>query len=60
MEPEDRDVDRYVIATVRANEEEGIITARVAGMVCDFLIDSGAQVNTLVENIYAIMKSDKK
>lgn len=60
MEPEDRDVDRYVIATVRANEEEGIITARVAGMVCDFLIDSGAQVNTLVENIYAIMKSDKR
>ncbi|XP_062705537.1 uncharacterized protein LOC134287558 isoform X2 [Aedes albopictus] len=55
-----RDADRYVIATVGTNLEEGIISARVAGLACDFLIDSGAQVNTVVENVYAILKRDQR
>ncbi|XP_062533274.1 uncharacterized protein LOC134202244 [Armigeres subalbatus] len=56
----DWDTDRFVIATIGTNAESGIITAQVAGMQCDFLIDSGAQVNTLVENIYRIMRSNER
>lgn len=36
------------MATI-STTEEGMIDANVAGMECTFLIDSGAQVNTLTE-----------
>lgn len=52
--------DRYVIAMIKTNMDEGTITATVAGMQCDFLVDSGAQVNTLMEKLYVTMKNDDR
>ncbi|XP_055626825.1 uncharacterized protein LOC129768907 [Toxorhynchites rutilus septentrionalis] len=37
------------IAMKNTSVDDGIIAAKVAGMECQFLIDSGAQVNTFVE-----------
>lgn len=41
-------------------KDDGIIEATVAGMPCKFLIDSGAQVNTLTESIFRILLSDPR
>lgn len=38
--------------------DEGIIAAKVAGMDCEFLIDSGAQVNTFTEPLFRLLLSD--
>lgn len=52
--------DRHVIATIGACVEECIVTATVAGMRCDFLVDSGAEVNTLIERAFHALKSDDR
>lgn len=43
----------YDIAVVTIGRESGTIMATVAGMECEFLIDSGAQVNTLSEDCFS-------
>lgn len=40
-----------------ASTEAGMIDARVAGMECTFLIDSGAQVNTLTEASFRALQN---
>lgn len=47
------------VATLSAGDE-GMISVTVAGLPCDFLIDSGAQVNTFSERKFIDLKSDKK
>lgn len=42
----------YDIALVSIGRDSGTIMATVAGMNCEFLIDSGAQVNTLSEECF--------
>lgn len=37
-----------------------MITVTVAGMVCEFLIDSGAQVNTFSEEKFRLLRSNEK
>lgn len=37
------------------DEMDGIIKASVAGMTCEFLIDSGAQVNTVTESVFELL-----
>lgn len=39
--------------------DEGMISVTVAGMPCQFLIDSGAQVNTLAEQTFSKLKADE-
>lgn len=46
----------YLLAAI-SSTEEGMIEARVAGMECSFLIDSGAQVNTLTEGSFLALQS---
>lgn len=45
----------YHIGTSR---RDGIVTATVAGMACEFLIDSGAQVNTFTEDSFKRLMND--
>lgn len=52
--------DRHVIATIGTCVEECIVTASVAGMRCDFLVDSGAEVNTFIEQSFHILKNDNR
>lgn len=40
--------------------EDGLIIAKVAGLECEFLIDSGAQVNTLTASRFEILRSDDR
>lgn len=40
-------------------EKDGYIVARIAGLPCKFLIDSGAQVNTITEQIFMELCADK-
>lgn len=40
--------------------DEGMISVTLGGMACDFLIDSGAQVNTFSEHNFRLLTSDKK
>ena len=48
------------ITTVKSFLEEGCITAEVAGMTCEFLIDSGAQVNTFTKSLFQCMREDDR
>ncbi|XP_062534363.1 uncharacterized protein K02A2.6-like [Armigeres subalbatus] len=40
------------LGTEHESLDNGVIQATVAGMPCDFLIDSGAQVNTMTESTF--------
>lgn len=44
--------------TTKTSADEGIIKATVAGLECEFLIDSGAQVNTITQHRFAILCGD--
>lgn len=46
----------HLLAAITSTDE-GMIDARVAGMECTFLIDSGAQVNTLTESAFRALQS---
>ncbi|XP_058814769.1 uncharacterized protein LOC131678572 isoform X2 [Topomyia yanbarensis] len=47
------------LATVMEQSKGGLISATVAGMPCQFLIDSGAQVNTFTEDLFIKLKTDQ-
>lgn len=53
-------VSSCTLAAISRVKDEGIIEATVAGMPCKFIIDSGAQVNTLTENIFRLLLADPK
>lgn len=40
--------------------DEGIVKATVAGLECEFLIDSGAQVNTMTDQRFAVLCGDER
>ncbi|XP_055523219.1 uncharacterized protein K02A2.6-like [Wyeomyia smithii] len=40
-------------------KNDGLIIAKVTGLPCEFLIDSGAQVNTLTENRFNLLWSNE-
>lgn len=48
------------IAVTETSKDYGIIVARVAGMSCEFLIDSGAQVNTLTEKTFKVLLGNQQ
>lgn len=48
------------IAVTRNSQDCGVISAKVAGMSCEFLIDSGAQVNTLTEQSFKVLNGNQQ
>ncbi|XP_062710652.1 uncharacterized protein LOC134288792 [Aedes albopictus] len=50
--------DLFELVAALSFGDEGIITVKVAGMPCELLIDSGAQVNTLSEENFMKLKAD--
>nr|XP_029716335.1 uncharacterized protein LOC115259696 [Aedes albopictus] len=50
----ERDVSTVAttLAEVHEQTDSGIVNAMVAGMPCEFLIDSGAQVNTVTQQMF--------
>ncbi|XP_055621533.1 uncharacterized protein K02A2.6-like [Toxorhynchites rutilus septentrionalis] len=55
--------DGLHIATLlmpKTSTDDGIITAKVAGLECEFLIDSGAQVNTLTHDRFDLLRNDRR
>lgn len=48
------------LASISSMSDEGIISTTVAGMPCQFLIDSGAQVNTFTVDQFRILISNPK
>lgn len=46
----------HLVAAI-SSTDDGTISARVAEMECSFLIDSGAQVNTLTETSFRVLSS---
>lgn len=51
--------DIFELATVFSVKDDGIISVTVAGMNCQFLIDSGAQVNTFSERDFIKLKANE-
>ncbi|XP_058837479.1 uncharacterized protein LOC131693573 [Topomyia yanbarensis] len=49
-----------IIASIAECTDGSIIAARVAGMHCEFLIDSGAQVNTFTEDMFYKLRSNSQ
>lgn len=49
---QDSERDVSTVAEVHEPVDSGIIKAMVAGMPCEFLIDSGAQVNTVTQQMF--------
>lgn len=47
-----------VVSSSFALKDEGIISAKVAGMECQFLIDSGAHVNTFTNGLFKMLMSN--
>lgn len=48
------------VASISSTKDEGIIATTVAGMPCQFLIDSGAQVNTFTEDQFQALIANPK
>lgn len=48
-----------MVATITSASDNAFIMAKVAGMSCRFLIDSGAQVNTFTEDMFSAMMMDQ-
>ncbi|XP_055605745.1 uncharacterized protein LOC129753919 [Uranotaenia lowii] len=53
-------MDPLVLATIGILADDGIVSAQVAGLSCDFLVDSGAQVNTFTDDLFTILKADEQ
>lgn len=49
-----------VLSQISAYKDDGIVSVKVAGMPCEFLIDSGAQVNTFTEKLFNILMNDDR
>lgn len=43
---------------ISCEEMYGVIEARIAGMTCELLIDSGAQVNTVTEKLFELLTAN--
>lgn len=49
----------HVVASLTLLKDEGVILAKVAGMDCEFLIDSGAHVNTFTNELFRMLMSNE-
>lgn len=47
------------VAAIETFRNEGIISAKVAGLTCEFLIDSGAEVNTFTEELFRVLLAEE-
>lgn len=57
-EPDAMDLMALSVCQIGTSRRDGMITATVAGMPCEFLIDSGAQVNTFTESNFNRIMND--
>ncbi|XP_058456849.1 uncharacterized protein K02A2.6-like [Malaya genurostris] len=60
--PISEDINDSELAAMTHKEKDldiGIISAKVAGMPCEFLIDSGAQVNTFTTRLFEKLRSQE-
>ncbi|XP_062553824.1 uncharacterized protein LOC134219143 [Armigeres subalbatus] len=52
--------DMMILYQIYVDSDDNIVSAKVAGMPCEFLIDSGAQVNTFTEKSFSLLMSDDR